>query len=282
MADNITVLNSSGSAETIAYKEIASVKHQKAILTDEFGNAVKVTNNALDVSIQDQHTRIVNLSMHVDGTTSYLRLDANIDKYTIGVQVGHGATTGSLVYLEEGSKYYEGVCVSSTSDTITLDTPLDNDFASGVCLVNVGDKNLNKNGSVTRVIAHIKAPVGVSWDITRMMFYIEDNAVMDDSKFGAVSRLSKGVVLRKKNGDYQNIFNVKSNGDFALQSFDATYTTAAPSGNYGFRCRRSFAGSEKNGVTIRLEPGDELEILIQDDLSGLVYFYAVAQGHVVE
>ena len=282
MADNISVLNGSGTSETIAYKEIGGVKHKKVILYDASGNAITATNNGLDVYIQDQHTKIVNLAMHIDGTTTLLRTDANIGAYTIGAAIGHVATTGSLVYLEEGTNYYEGTCISSTTDTITLDTPLDNEFSSGVCLVNVGNKNLNANGSSTPVVAHIEAPTGATWDITRVMFYIEDNAVMDDSKFGAISRLTKGVVLRKKNGTYQNIFNVKSNGDFALQSYDASYSTAAPSGNYGFRCRRSFAGQEKNGVVIRLEPGDELELLIQDDLSGLVYFYAVAQGHVVE
>lgn len=282
MADNIAVLNGSGTSETIAYKEIGGVKHQKAILTDESGNAVKVTNNALDVSLQDQHTKIINLALHIDGTTTLLRVDANIDDYTIGVAIGHGAVTGSLIYMVEDSNYYEGICVTSTTDTITLDTPLDFAFSSGVCEVNVGIRNLNVDGVTTRQIAHIEAPRGVQFDITRILFYIEDNAVMDDSKFGAISRLSKGIVLRKKNGEYQNIFNVKSNGDFSLQSFDATYTPAAPSGNYGFICKRTFAGSQNNGVTIRLSEGEELELLIQDDLRGLVYFYAVAQGHVVE
>lgn len=282
MADNISVLNGSGASETIAYKEIGGVKHQKVILHDASGNAVNATNNALDVNIQDQHTKIVNLSLHVDSTNTPLRLDANVDDYKIGVQSGHGAVSGSIVLLIEGSTYYEGTCISSTTDTITLDTPLDSGFASGVCNVIVGVRNLNLNGSSTRVIAHIQSPVGISIDITRMIFYIEDNTSMDDSKFGGVSRLVKGVVLRKKNGYYQNIFNAKTNGDLALQSYDASYTTAAPAGNYGFRCRRTFSGQEKNGVTIRLDPGDELELLIQDDLSGLVYFYAIAQGHVVE
>jgi len=282
MADNFPVLDSTGTSKIIATKDIAGVHHKKVVLYDASGNAINVTNGGLDVNIQDQHTKIVNLRLHIDSKSVLLAADANIGAYVIDVPTGHGAVTGNLIYLEEGTNYYEGTCLNSTATQITLDTPLDNEFASGVATVGIGSPNLNVDGSSAVKIAHIEAPVGVTWDITRLMIYIEDNTAMDDSTFGGISRLTKGVVLRKKNGDYQNIFNCKSNGDFALEAFDATYQTAAPSGLYGFRVRRTFAGQEKNGVTIRLEPGDELEMLIQDNLAGLVRFYAVAQGHVVE
>jgi hypothetical protein len=35
------------------------------------------------------------------------------------------------------------------------------------------------------------------------------------------------------------------------------------------------------GVAIRLGPGEDLEVLIQDDISSLVKFHLIAEGHVV-
>lgn len=48
--------------------------------------------------------------------------------------------------------------------------------------------------------------------------------------------------------------------------------------------RRSFGGQDKNGVVIRVDGdlGESLELLIQDDLTGLETFRIVVQGHVVE
>ena len=107
---------------------------------------------------------------------------------------------------------------------------------------------------------------------------------MDSAKFGGISALANGVVLRKVDGVYHNIFNIKTNGDFALRSFDVAYDDKAPAGSYGFRCRTTFAGQSKRGVTIRLNgtSGDELQILNQDSLGALSHFNAIVQGHVVE
>ena len=67
--------------------------------------------------------------------------------------------------------------------------------------------------------------------------------------------------------------------------FDATYIddTLGPSGEYGFRTRRTFGGQNKNGVVIRLDGEDDsFQLIVQDDLTGLTFMEAVAQGHVVD
>jgi hypothetical protein len=104
---------------------------------------------------------------------------------------------------------------------------------------------------------------------------------MDDSLFGGITALTNGVVLRQNNGVMTNIWNVKSNGEFGLLCFDTFETSKAPAGSFGFRFRNTYAGQAKHGVTLRLEPGDTLEVLIQDDLTDLEDFAMMAQGHVV-
>jgi len=53
---------------------------------------------------------------------------------------------------------------------------------------------------------------------------------------------------------------------------------------YGFSYRRTFGGQDKNGVVVRLHGGtqDKLEIINQDDLTGLNKLAHVSQGHVVQ
>jgi len=104
---------------------------------------------------------------------------------------------------------------------------------------------------------------------------------MDDGKFGGGSALTNGIVLRANNGDMTNIWNVKSNGEIALLAFDAQYADKAPAGLNGFRFRNTYGGQSKHGVVIRLGFSEKLELLVQDDLTGLDGFTMMAQGHVV-
>jgi hypothetical protein len=67
-----------------------------------------------------------------------------------------------------------------------------------------------------------------------------------------------------------------------LLCFDAQYTTRAPAGENGFRFRNSYAGQSKHGGVLRLAPSDTLDIILQDDITGLTDFQMMAQGHVVE
>ena len=123
---------------------------------------------------------------------------------------------------------------------------------------------------------------GVTVDVTRIMIYIQDATVMDDAKFGGLTSLLNGVVLRKNDGVITNIWNIKNNGSFGLHAYDTAYTDKAPAGSYGFRARNTYAGQDKHGTTIRLAPGEKLEVLVQDNLVGLQFFYMMAQGHVMD
>jgi hypothetical protein len=255
------------------------------VMYSNTGNALKVNvNGATDVFIQDQTTDIVDLYLHKHiGSDITITSNTAVGDRTINVASGHGAVAGNVVCLKEGERYYQGTILSVTATKITLDTPLDYAFTTGAyCSPTTID--LNVDGSVTPVEFHIRPNVGVKWDITRVMFYIEGTGTMDSGLFGDIAALTNGVVLRKKDGTYKNIFNVKSNGDFANRAYDISYDSRAPAGTSAVRVRRSFGGQDKNGVVVRLDGTslDELEILVQDNLTGLVNFYVIAQGHIVE
>lgn len=244
------------------------------------------SNGAIPVNIQDQHSRILDLDfIQVQAPPTTL-----IDNVTTGdLEINVTSTTGFVdgntvgIFSSEGEFYFGKQVGAVAGNTITLDTPIDINYSSGYNVI-TANHHMNVNGAITTQIFQI-GPVGegssIEIDVTRVMGYLQDNVAMDDALFGGINALTNGVVLRKNNGVMQNVWNVKTNGELGLLTYDTTYTSKAPSGSFGFRFRNTFAGQDKHGVTIRLDPGDILEILIQDDLTGLQDFRMIAEGHVV-
>ena len=242
--------------------------------------------------IQDQTSQVLNLELCRTIQNLDIAASTTMDARTVQVIAGTAPIVGNHLCLKQGTAIYQNaiIAVSGASSpfTVTLDTPLDFAFTTAA-VANETSTNMAVNGSVTPVVFRV-SPQGLSegtrWDITRVIFVIRSSATpaMDDGKFGNLTSLTNGVVLRVSDGYTKNIFNVKNNGEFALQAFDANYSSAAPAGTAAFRCRRTFNGQEKNGVVIRLaaSTSDELQVIVQDNLSGLTSFKAIAQGHFVE
>lgn len=245
------------------------------------------SNSAMPVNIQDQHSRALDLKfIKATGIPTTLSVESVEDTRTITIADTTGFVDGNVVGVFEpnGPFYYGKQIGAPVGNVITLDTPIDSVFPVGVAVLSASD-NLAVDGSVTTQIFQIgsaRRETTVELDITRFLGYIQDGTAMDDGKFGGMSALTNGIVLRIKDGSYTNVWNIKTNGDFGLLCFDTSYTTKPPAGtSHGFRFRNTYAGQAKHGVTIRLLPGETLELLIQDDLTDLELFNMVAQGHLV-
>jgi len=250
------------------------------------GETAKVTNGGLDVNIQDQHSRALDLKfIMATGAPTALTSPTAVDDLTISVADVTGFIDGTYVgVFDPGGAFYFGTQLGATvGNVITLDSPLDNVFSVGSSVIHA-TANLAVDGSTTSKIFQI-GPVGgdVEIDITRILGYMQDGTVMEDSGFGGIAGgLTQGCVLRVSNGVKQNLWNVKTNGDLALIGYDFTYTEKAPAGSYGARFRITYAGQDKHGVTLRLGSGDTLEFIVQDNLAALEVFNIMAQGHQVE
>ncbi len=243
------------------------------------------SNGGLPVNVQDQTSPSVDLfflmslgSVTVNSTTSLK------NSSIIQVVDPTGFAAGQTVGLFGGpGEFYFGKILMVNVDVLTIDTPLDIDFPAGSTVLNATDDMAVDGLSATKSfkIGPLNLSSAIDVDITRLLGYIESNGTQSDDKFGDLPPLNFGVVFRVNNGRTVNKWNVKTNGDIGLLCFDATYTPNAPAGNEGFRFRNTYAGQAKHGVVIRLLPGESLEILIQDDLRGLVKFNMMAQGHLV-
>jgi hypothetical protein len=250
--------------------------------------APKEANGAQPVNIQDQHSRALDLKFLkplIAAPFTTLAAQANPGDTTITLTATTGFANGVVVGLSTpNNTFYFGEQVgAAVGSVITLDTPIDVTYPAGASAF-PANQHMNVDGSTTTQIFQVGpvgGPAGFDVDITRIMGYIEDATAMDDSKFGGITRLTYGISLRVNNTDIQNLWNVKSNGELGLLAYDTNYTTKSPAGFYGFRFRNTYAGQSKHGVTLRLYPGDKLEILVQDNLTDLTDFQVMAQGHIV-
>lgn len=258
---------------------------QKVRITDSTGKEMTLEpSGGLPVYIQDQHTTLVSFFFRQVLNTVTVASNTTIDTYTVTLAAGHNVVVGDVLVLKEGVHFFQAEVITVVTNTITLDRPLDFAFTTAA----IGQRctiNMNVNGSVTPQIFFI-TPAGLSIDvdINAIHMHIEDNVAMDTSTFGGLAALTRGVLLRYTNGSMKNLFNIKDNGEFGHHCTLVQYDDRAPAGIYGLRVVKTFNSQSYNGVTIRLSgpSNDQLQIIIQDDLTGLMEFHAIIQGHVVQ
>jgi hypothetical protein len=165
-------------------------------------------------------------------------------------------------------------------DLITIDRPIDHAFPAGTTLGRIVTTNLNVDGSITPQAFSVRAGQNPS-DFVRFLITMTDDSAMDDSRFGGLPALTRGLVFRIVNGFQRTIFCFKTNQDIKQFCYDVNYSSRAPSGYFGFSSRITFGGQSKHGVVLRLGAGDVLQWVVQDDLTGLDTLKIAAEGHEV-
>lgn len=243
-------------------------------------------------ALQDQHTPLIMLPMVQKLVDAFLAVDAVVDAYTATVDDATGMVAGQhfRIINAAADKFYFGTILSIAAEVITLDTMIDFVYVSGSG-VTTSNINMVVDGSGTPVVftARTGAPsIPSDVDITRIIFQCITDSAVDLNKFGNLAKLTRGLALRFVDGDKDNIFNVKTNADLAGLAFDFTpYVASNPGqGVHGFIARLTFAGQNKIGVTIRIGPEDNLEMVVQDDLTfgspDIISLVCTIEGHVVQ
>lgn len=267
------------------YAEISGVNSWKELLFKL--NRVAALNN-IDVSIQDQTSPPILANFNKLEALTELSVATAIDDFTINIVNATGFETGKYIsiFSVQDNRFFLANILSINGTELTIDTPLDFAFPVGSSVTS-GEKNINLDGSVTPLIYALRntnEQIGTAFDITRIMFACKTVDPVDLSKFGdIVGGLTKGIILRKKDGNYRNIFNAKTNEDLAKLMYDwmPELATNPATGQDGFLGRLTFAGQNKIGVAIRLDVGEDLQLIVQDDLTQLTSFEMVAEGHTV-
>lgn len=243
------------------------------------------------VPVRERHQSaptIILPSVNVIGSDT-LALAGVLFAYTVTVTSSAGMTTGDHFRIVDTTddKFYFGEIVSIAGNVITLDTQLDFAYSSG-SEVTYSSKNLAVNGSVTPVsfvarTGTLSIPAKVN--ITRVIFTCIATSAVSLPLFGNLAKLTRGVALRKVNtATTRNVFNVKNNEEFTNIAFDFTVfqATNPAQGVDGFVTRITFGGESKMGTVIQIDQTENMEILVQDDLTGLTRLTATFEGNIVQ
>lgn len=263
-------------------------RFEEIVLKDGCGTetlACVEPNGGLAVNIQDQTSPALLVYANQVHATTTLTSTTAIDDTDVIVASNAGLVIGNYIGIFNltSSRFYAGTIIGIAGTTISLDTPIDFAYQIGDAF-QAGSKELKVNGSVTPQIFSLRADPGlaITADVTRIIIHMTYTSAGDDGDFGDISGgLTKGVVLRRVDGNTQNIFNVKTNGEIGEISFDKTYDQRAPGGLFGMTARLTFAGQSKLGVAIRLAQDEDLQVIIQDDLTSLSSFRIMVEGHIV-
>ena len=281
---NTGVLNSSDTKINPSTSDNQLNGNQKTRITDINGDEVVLSEGSVPTISQDQHTDPVDFYFTQSIADTTLSENTIVDATYVTVADATGASAGkALTIIGSNSRVIQAIILSVDGSNININVPIDKIYPSG-SKVEFGEWNMNVDGSSTKKIFKICPPSGIQWDITRIIFSIQDDVAMDDAKFGGITYLTNGVVLRKTDGLKKNIFVVNSNGGFAERCFNVRYNDKAPAGSYGFTAEKKLGGQDNYGVVVRLD-GDQndcLEIIIQDNLTGLQKLAAVCQGHITQ
>jgi len=264
-------------------------------MTNRTSRAGKLeSNGSLGVTLQDQTSPTVIANFSILEETTQLSGTVAIDDYVLPVDSASGMTGGKLlsVFDPQSIRFSLFKVVSIDTLNITVDRPIDFEFPTG-SYVDVSEVNLAVNGATGNgpILAGLRnnfgavPPPGIelSLDVTRVLFHCTATTACDLTKFGDLDALENGITLRRRDGMYSNIFNVKNNGEMGGIMYDFTIhgSTNPVQGVDGFLGRLTFAGQSKMGVTQRIAINEDMEIIINDDLSGLTFLEIIAEGSIV-
>jgi len=258
---------------------------------EAISRAFSYSNNSLDVIVGDQTTPPVDIYFSQDqGDAVNLATDATINTNTITVTDATDFSVGDIcTIISTSGNFYQGGVLGISTNTLTLDTPLNYAYTTAESEAYPSSREMNINGAVTPQVFKIRGESGtidvpITFDITRIMLQMVTTNPAEYGKFGDITGgLTNGIVLRQTNGEINNFWNAKFNEDLGLLAYDIlVFDATKPSGVNGLGMRYSFAGASKHGVAVRLSPDQSIDLIVQDDLSSLVSFRMMAQGHIVD
>lgn len=243
--------------------------------------------HALIVHDEDIDTVLVNQLAHEHtavSTTPTAAISPGDTSFTLTSAVGFA--TGDSLLITEGlnSEIHLPKITDLTGAVATLDGPIDLPYTTAAEISLVKVEMRDTVGSLASPVSYIVRPhTGVVWHLTRLNFAMVHNSAGDDSLFGNIPALTNGIVIRKvSNGIFTTLTNWKSNQDIKEDMFDVKYSDKAGPGLFGTSGRWSFKQRTQTVVRLNGTLNDELEILVQDDLQGLISFHINMQGHIDE
>lgn len=200
--------------------------------------------------------------------------------YDVTISSGHTVVTNDHIVLLDtaADRFLFAKVLNVVGDVLTLDRMIDHNFPVGALGRRVIN-NMAVDGSTTAQVFTFRAGT-VPSDQLGFCINIICTLSPDDSKFGDLSALTRGVAFRVLDGYHRTIGVIKTNEELTRFGATVEYTDRAGAGNYGVKICLPFRNLW--GVALRLEGTGQLQVVVQDDLTGLVGMYAGVYGHLTQ
>lgn len=148
--------------------------------------------------------------------------------------------------------------------------------------IGTGTKNANGDYSTVSDIFYIQPPAGTQYEINRMIVEIEDTAGFQAEEYGNLgAALTNGITVREQNGDGTVIdltdgIPIKTNAGWGALCYDVDLKTWG-AGDEVLLVRWTFA-TAGNPLFLNGDSLDRLEVILNDNFTGLVEHYFLVQG----
>jgi hypothetical protein len=145
-----------------------------------------------------------------------------------------------------------------------------------------GTKNANGNYSSVADIFYIQPPAGSRYEINRMIVTVQDTGAQRAEYYGALgTALTNGITVREQNDDgtFNNLtdgITIKTNAGWGSICYDVDLKSWG-AGDSMLLVRWTFRNAG-DPIQLNGNSNDRLEVVLNDDLSGLVAHYFMVQG----
>lgn len=147
-----------------------------------------------------------------------------------------------------------------------------------------GADNANVDGSSTPVAFKIVVPENQCYEIHRMIIHIADNGKIESQLYGALPKLTNGVTVELRDAD-DSLVHLLSNGEpvdhncaWGALCYDMRIDDRGAGVDGFVNVRWTF---EKSGEPLRLTEGQYLQIIVNDNLTGLIEHHFMIHGRKV-
>jgi len=243
---------------------------------DSFIEFANTQLGTVDVILQDSTTPLMIVDVTLLVTETTLSSLTAKDNYIINVTDATGFVVGQYLTIYNGDANRVFFChiIAINTLAITIDSPLDFEFPAG-SFVSVGSSDMAVDGSVTPQIFGVRNSTGVSipliFDISRIAIECTCTGTADLSKFGdIVGGVARGLVARRVDGTWRNIFNVKTNAELKMLMDIFEIQAAIGNQQNGFTGIWEFGGYSNLGSVARIGALEDVQFIVQDDLSALL------------
>lgn len=249
------------------------------------GEKIGSIGGALNIHDADVHNVPFNEYFHNHtGIETTLAVANSAGDTSITVTSAVGFSIGDHFQIENGIIETTFPKINNIVGTVfTLDRPLDNAFDIGSTIEEVS-YDMNVSGTLANPVAFRLIPDHTQvWHLYRFLWSMTHSTAGDLGLFGNQAALTNGVVLRAYNGttgQYRTFTNWKANSDMKDDMYDVDFDIrSGGQGTFGTTGRASIKIGSGASPNISGANGDYIEILIQDNLTGLVTYRIKGQGH---